>query len=58
MGSGRLMGFIDNVAPAAIDLKEEQSVQGTDIKRKEDPATLFIFKTLMTPTLEKLLSLK
>ncbi|MDX1332698.1 MAG: GTP-binding protein, partial [Robiginitalea sp.] len=25
MGSGRLMGFIDNVAPAAADLKPEQS---------------------------------
>ncbi len=28
MGSGRLMGFIDNVAPAAADLKPEQISEG------------------------------
>ncbi len=47
MGSGRLMGFIDNVAPAAADLKPEQSVQGTEISlKKEAPTTLFVFKTI------------
>ena len=50
MGSGRLMGFIDNVAPSAIDLKEEQSVEGETIKRLEkDNPTIFVFKTLFEP---------
>jgi len=50
MGSGRLMGFIDNVAPSAIDLKEEQSVEGETIKRdNNDNPTIFVFKTLFEP---------
>ncbi len=50
MGSGRLMGFIDNVAPAAGDLKPEQSVEGTLIEpTPEAPTTLFVFKTLHQP---------
>jgi elongation factor G len=53
MGSGRLMGFIDNVAPSAIDLKEEQSVEGDTILRTEDPASLFIFKTMNDANLGK-----
>jgi elongation factor G len=54
MGSGRLMGFIDNVAPSAIDLKEEQSVKGETISRTDSPTTLFIFKTLNDPSLGKI----
>ncbi|MBT8254487.1 MAG: elongation factor G [Flavobacteriaceae bacterium] len=47
MGTGRLMGFIDNVAPAAADLKSEQSVEGEEVKPiKEAPTALFVFKTL------------
>ena len=47
MGTGRLMGFIDNVAPAASDLANEQSVEGEQIIAKPDePISLFIFKTL------------
>ena len=47
MGSGRLMGFIDNVCPAAADLKNEQSVEGDEVICAPDqPAALFIFKTL------------
>ncbi|HSR59847.1 MAG TPA: elongation factor G, partial [Robiginitalea sp.] len=50
MGSGRIMGFIDNVAPAAGDLKPEQSVEGKLIEpTKEAPTTLFVFKTLHQP---------
>ena len=50
MGTGRLMGFIDNVAPAAADLKGEQSVEGEDINPvKDQPTVLFIFKTLFLP---------
>ncbi len=52
MGSGRLMGFIDNVAPAAADLKQEQSVEGKTIERKKEASTaLFVFKTVFQPSL-------
>jgi elongation factor G len=52
MGSGRLMGFIDNVAPSAADLKPEQSVEGTTVECKNSaPTSLFIFKTLYEPNL-------
>jgi len=52
MGTGRLMGFIDNVAPAASDLAEEQSVEGTTVNRtKEAPTALFVFKTVYQPNL-------
>lgn len=47
IGTGRLMGFIDNVAPAAYELKPEQTIDGkTLFPNKEDPTALFIFKTL------------
>ncbi len=50
MGSGRLMGFIDNVAPAAGDLKPEQSLEGREVAPKKDaPTALFVFKTLHQP---------
>ena len=50
MGSGRLMGFIDNVAPSATDLKPEQSVEGETIERlNSDNPIIFIFKTLYEP---------
>jgi elongation factor G len=52
MGSGRLMGFIDNVAPAAADLKPEQSVNGKEIpSKKEAPTAVFVFKTVHQPNL-------
>jgi len=52
MGSGRLMGFIDNVAPSAADLKPEQSVEGNIIERKKEaPTALFVFKTIHQPNL-------
>lgn len=52
MGSGRLMGFIDNVAPAAADLKPEQSIEGNEIICKSsEPTSLFIFKTFHEPNL-------
>lgn len=47
MGSGRLMGFIDNVAPAASELKPEQTVEGDELHCKpSEPTSLFFFKTL------------
>lgn len=52
MGSGRLMGFIDNVAPAAADLKPEQTVEGDELDRtKKAPTVLFVFKTIYQPSL-------
>ncbi|MGX1930138.1 elongation factor G [Flagellimonas sp. 2504JD4-2] len=55
MGSGRLMGFIDNVAPAAADLKPEQSVEDkTVLRTKEAPTALFVFKTVHMPNLGQL----
>ena len=52
MGSGRLMGFIDNVAPAAADLKPEQTVEGDMlVRKKEAPTALFVFKTVYQPSL-------
>ena len=52
MGTGRLMGFIDNVAPGAAELKGEQSKEGNDIVPSKDaPTSLFVFKTLYQPNL-------
>jgi elongation factor G len=52
MGTGRLMGFIDNVAPAAADLKPAQSIEGEEISPTiEAPTVLFVFKTLYQPNL-------
>jgi elongation factor G len=52
MGTGRLMGFIDNVAPSAADLKPEQSVEGTTVECKPNaPTSLFVFKTVYEPNL-------
>jgi elongation factor G len=52
MGSGRLMGFIDNVVPSAADLKPEQTVEGdTLVRKKEAPTALFVFKTIHQPNL-------
>jgi elongation factor G len=52
MGTGRLMGFIDNVAPAAADLKPEQTIEGGLVKPNLDEETsLFVFKTIYQPNL-------
>jgi elongation factor G len=52
MGSGRLMGFIDNVAPGAADMNPEQSVEGEDIVCDSNgPTALFIYKTIHEPNL-------
>ncbi|MCB9252930.1 MAG: elongation factor G [Flavobacteriales bacterium] len=50
MGSGRLMGFIDNVAPAASDLIPETSLEGDTIEcLPEKPTALFVFKNMFEP---------
>ena len=54
MGSGRLMGFIDNVAPAAADLKPEQSLEGKEVvPTSKAPTALFVFKTVQMPNIGK-----
>ncbi|MBS9766747.1 MAG: elongation factor G [Flavobacteriaceae bacterium] len=54
MGSGRLMGFIDNVAPSAADLKPEQTVEGETLKcHVDEPTSLFVFKTVYEPNVGK-----
>ncbi|MFY0687041.1 MAG: elongation factor G [Cyclobacteriaceae bacterium] len=55
MGSGRLMGFIDNVAPSAVDALPEHNSDGSEIKHDVNaPAEIFIYKTLQEPNLGRL----
>ena len=55
MGSGRLMGFIDNVAPSAVDMKDAPTVEGKELPcDSSGPAVLFVFRTLFEPNLGKL----
>ncbi len=55
MGSGRLMGFIDNVAPSATDQFKEELVGGGELAcDPKGPPAIFIFKTLIEPHLGKL----
>ncbi|MGB0430760.1 MAG: elongation factor G [Bacteroidia bacterium] len=52
MGSGRLMGFIDNVAPSAIEALPEHNTKGAEILHQVDaPTELFVYKTLHEPNL-------
>lgn len=55
MGSGRLMGFIDNVAPCATDQFKESLVGGGELAcDPKGPTAIFVFKTLIEPHLGKL----
>lgn len=50
MGSGRLMGFIDNVCPSANEMPPQKTVQGKEIHCRSDaPACLFVYKTVSEP---------
>ena len=52
MGTGRLMGFIDNVAPSAADLNPEQTIEGDLVKSDVNADTsLFVFKNIYQPNL-------
>jgi elongation factor G len=52
MGTGRLMGFIDHVAPSAFDLKPESTLEGEMVTANpENDTTLFIFKSIYQPNL-------
>jgi len=55
MGSGRMMGFIDNVAPSPLEAHGELTEDGNKIGFDQSkPAVLFIFKTHIEPNLGKL----
>lgn len=55
MGSGRMMGFIDNVAPSAIEMPAEKSTENEDVPcdPKGQPV-MFVYKSLIEPHLGNL----
>lgn len=55
MGSGRLMGFIDNVAPSPLEAQPEYTTANTELTfDATQPTALFIFKSHLEPNLGKL----
>ncbi len=55
MGSGRMMGFIDNVAPTPREAKPELTTDAKEISfDPTKPAVLFVFKSQLEPNLGKL----
>ncbi len=55
MGSGRMMGFIDNVAPSAVEMPPEVTEDGREVPcDPAGPTCLFVFKTLLEPHIGKL----
>lgn len=55
MGSGRMMGFIDNVAPSAVEMPPEVTEDGREVPcDPSGPTCLFVFKTLLEPHIGKL----
>ncbi|MBF0205465.1 MAG: elongation factor G [Oligoflexia bacterium] len=54
MGSGRLMGFLGEVAPSSLDIPPEQTVDGQMVVcDPKAPLTIFVYKTLVEPYLGK-----
>lgn len=50
MGSGRLMGFIDNVCPSANEMPPQKTTKNEDLPCDEKgPACMFIYKTVTEP---------
>jgi len=55
MGSGRIMGFIDNVCPAANEMPPQKTTAGAVLNCDEKgPACIFIFKTIIEPHIGEL----
>lgn len=55
MGTGRMMGFIDNVAPTPRESKPEYTIEGKEIPCDPNgPTALFVFKSHLEPNLGKL----
>ena len=50
MGSGRVMGFINDIAPSPADRHAEQTSDGMEIPcNTEAPASIFVYKTISEP---------
>ena len=50
MGSGRLMGFIDNICPSANEMPPQKTVSGEELPCDANgPACIFIYKTTSEP---------
>jgi elongation factor G len=50
MGSGRLMGFIDNVCPSANEMPAQTTLRGEQLPCNADgPACVFVYKTISEP---------
>ncbi len=50
MGSGRIMGFIDNVCPSANEMPPQTTKGGTQMPCEAGgPACIFVFKTISEP---------
>lgn len=50
MGSGRLMGFIDNVCPSANEMPAQQTLSGDTLPCSGDgPPCAFVYKTISEP---------
>ena len=50
MGSGRIMGFIDVVAPSANEMPAQQTVLGKELPcDPKGPPAVFVFKTISEP---------
>lgn len=59
MGSGRLMGFIDNVCPSANEMPPQVSVRGEDIAcDAAKPVCAFIYKAISEPHVGELSFMK
>ncbi|MFH7325425.1 elongation factor G [Desulfurivibrio sp. C05AmB] len=55
MGSGRMMGFIDNVAPSATEMPPEKTVDGNELPcDPAGPPVIFVFRTLVEQFLGKI----
>jgi elongation factor G len=55
MGSGRMMGFIDNVVPSAMEMNPEMSTEGEEIACDPNgPTSVFVFKTIIEPFLGRI----
>ena len=55
MGSGRLMGFIDNVAPSAVDKQSFTTANGKELTYdKSLPTSAFVFNTQYEPNIGKI----
>ncbi len=55
MGSGRMMGYIDNVAPSAMEMPAEKTTENEEIPcDRNQPTALFVYKTVMEPFLGKI----